>query len=92
MGEVIITSILQGFDKKNHFFEGWSWLKLNNLGLIKLLHKCGKTVVTKSQKCLGANSCVCRSYRRKTGREAFLPPPILNRVDKANSSLPLELF
>ena len=33
MREVIITSIWQGFDQKNHFFEGWSFLEFNNLGL-----------------------------------------------------------
>ena len=33
MREVIITSKLQGFDQKNHFFEGWPWFKFNNLGL-----------------------------------------------------------
>ena len=31
--EVIITSILYGFDQKNRFFERWSWFKFNNLGL-----------------------------------------------------------
>ena len=31
--EVTITSVLQGFDQKSVFFEGWSWFKLNNLGL-----------------------------------------------------------
>ena len=31
--EVIITSILKGFDQKNRFFEGWPWSKFNNLGL-----------------------------------------------------------
>ena len=31
--EVIIVSILSGFDQKNCFFEGWSWFKFNNLGL-----------------------------------------------------------
>ena len=31
MREVIITLILQGFDQKNHFFEGWPWLKFNDL-------------------------------------------------------------
>ena len=33
MREVIITSILYGFDHKNQFFEGCSWFKFNNLGL-----------------------------------------------------------
>ena len=31
--KVIITSILQGFDLKNQFFEVCSWYKFNNLGL-----------------------------------------------------------
>ena len=31
--KVIITLILYGFDQKNHFFEGWSLFKFNNLGL-----------------------------------------------------------
>ena len=33
MREVIIISILYGFDQKNHFFERWSCFKFNNLGL-----------------------------------------------------------
>ena len=34
MREVIITSILWGFDqKKPLFFEGCSWFKFNNLGM-----------------------------------------------------------
>ena len=33
MREVIITSTLEGLGQKNQFFEGWSWFKLNNLGL-----------------------------------------------------------
>ena len=32
--EVIITSISWEFDKKNCFFQGWSWFKFNNLGLV----------------------------------------------------------
>ena len=31
--EIIITSILQGFGQKNHFFDGGSWFKFNKLGL-----------------------------------------------------------
>ena len=30
MREVMITSILEGFDQKNCSFEGWSSFKLNN--------------------------------------------------------------
>ena len=34
MREVIITSILEGFDQKSHFFfEELSWFNFNNLGL-----------------------------------------------------------
>ena len=48
----------------------------NRYGL-EPLHQCGKRVKIKSQKVLGANSQVCRSYRRKadTGRGAFWPSP-----------------
>ena len=48
---------------------------------VEILHHCGKRVRTKSQKVLGTNSYICRSYRGKTGRGPFYPPPpILNRV------------
>ena len=33
MREVVINLILQRFDQKKHFFEGWSWFKFINLGL-----------------------------------------------------------
>ena len=33
MRKVIINSILQGFDQKNRFFDGWSRFKFNNLGM-----------------------------------------------------------
>ena len=32
---------------------------------LEILHQCGKRVKTKSQKVLGANSYVCRSYWEK---------------------------
>ena len=73
MREVIITWILEEFDQKNRFFKGWSWFKFNNLGLsrgtnVKFYTSPAKRVKAKSQKVLEANSYVCRSYRRKTGR------------------------
>ena len=43
------------------------------------LHQCGKWVKNKSMKFL-ANSYVCRSYMKKTGRGSVLDLPILNRV------------
>ena len=33
MREIIIISILKGFDQKNLFFERWSCFRFNNLGL-----------------------------------------------------------
>ena len=45
---------------------------------LKILQECGKRVKTKSQKVLGANSYVCRSYRGKTGMgggRGICPPP-----------------
>ena len=52
MREVIITSILWGFDQKNHFFEGRSWFKLrfNNLGLALTMALEFHTSVTKNLK------------------------------------------
>ena len=38
-------------------------------------------------KVFGANSYVYRNYGRKTGREAFLASPILNRVKEALEKL-----
>ena len=46
---------------------------------LEILHQCRKRVKTKSQNVFGANSYVCRSYRGKIAREAFLLSPILNR-------------
>ena len=36
MRKVIITSVLKGFDQKNHFFYAWSRFKFNNLGIMAL--------------------------------------------------------
>ena len=63
--EVIITSFRQGFDQKNHFFEGWFWFRFNNLALalvmvFKFLYQCGKRIKTKSQKDFGTIFYVCR--------------------------------
>ena len=34
MKEIIMTSVLQGFDQKKNFFKGWFWFKINNLELV----------------------------------------------------------
>ena len=41
---------------------------------LEIWNKCGKRVKNKSQKVLGPNSYVCRSYRGKTGRGALCHP------------------
>ena len=85
--EVIITSILWGFDQKNRFFSEVVLVQVQYFGTgttykLEILHQSVERFKTKSQKVLGANSHVCRSYRGRPGRGAFLPPPILNRVKK----------
>ena len=89
MRDVIIALILEEFDQKTAFSEGWYWFKFNNLRLIlgtnlKSYSSVEKGLKLKVRKFLGANSYVCRSYKGKTGRGAFLPPPpgplILSRV------------
>ena len=88
MREVIIISILQGFDQKNCIFWEVVLVHVQKFGTgtryeLETLHQCSKKVKTKSQKFLGASSYFCRSYRGKTGKGGaflFLPSPILNRV------------
>ena len=82
MRKVIITSILQRFDQKNHFSEEWSWFKLNNLGLalgiaLKLYASVVKGLKIKVKSSWGAISNVSRSYKGKTGRGTLCstPPP-----------------
>ena len=69
MKEVIITSILKGFDQKKQFFGTGTRYSLENLG------QCGKRVKNKIQKDLGYTFYVCKSYNGKTGMEAGFPPP-----------------
>ena len=63
--------------RKTAFFEGWSWFKFNNLGValgtnLKFYTSLSKGSKLKVRKFWRANSYVCRSYRGKTGRGAFL--------------------
>ena len=67
--------------RKTTFFERWSWLNFNNLGLalgtnLKFYNSVAKELKL-SQKVLGANSYVCRNYMGKTGGRGggFLPLP-----------------
>ena len=68
MREVILTSILKGLDQKNHFFEGWSWFKFNNLGLtrdtnLKFHTSVARGLKLKVRKFWGLIPYVCLSYR-----------------------------
>ena len=84
--EVIITSILSGFDQKNHFSWGVVLVQIQYFETdtrydFAILRQCGKRAKTKSQKVLWATSYVCRSYSQKTDMGPPSPsPPILNRV------------
>ena len=62
------------------------------LDKLKILHQSVKRV--NSQKVLGGNSYVCRSYRGKTGRGTFLPPvpPIMIRVNGHITDLKQEFY
>ena len=81
--EVIIISILQGFDQRIHFFWGVVLVQIQQFGTgtryeLDIFRQCGKKVKTKSQKVLWVSSYVCRSYRGKTCRGLFClsaPPP-----------------
>ena len=53
MAEDIIL-VLQGWDQKKHFFEGWSWFKFNNLGLTQgIALKFNSSVAKRSKLKLG---------------------------------------
>ena len=72
--------MVKAFSNKAYYVIYSVWHKL------EVLHQSVKRVKTKSQKVLGPNSYVCRSYRGKTGR-AFLAP-ILNRVKRTSKIQP----
>ena len=67
---------------------------------LEISHQCGNWVKTKSQKVLGVNSYVCRSYRGKTGGwvrgVGFLFPPLswigLSVFIQSHSELNWNLF
>ena len=58
----------------------WCWFKFNNLRLalgmnLTFYTSVKKGLKTKSKKVLGANSYVCKSYKRKAVRGPFWRPP-----------------
>ena len=80
MRELIINSILQGFDQKIHFFGRVALVQFNKIGTVtryslQISHQCSRSVKTKSQNVLGANSYIYRSCRGKYGRGTFYCRP-----------------
>ena len=75
MREVIITSILQGLDKK-FFFDRCSLFKFNNLGMaLGVALKFYSSMANRFKlKVLGINFYLCRSYRGITDRVSFALP------------------
>ena len=85
MREVIIISILQGFDQKNHF-EGWSLSRFDHFGLalriaLKFYTSVARRLNLKIRKFWGLIA-VFKRYWGKTGRGTFLSLRILNRVNE----------
>ena len=74
--------------RKTTFFEGWSWFKLNNLGLALGTNLKFYTSFSKGLKLKVGNSYVCRKCRGKTGSGGgggFLPPPSWIGLDSGTS-------
>ena len=91
-------------NKKTLFFRNdlVSRFKFNNLGLaletnLKFYTSVEKGFKNKTQKVLGDNSYVCRSYTQKNWQGGLLPtppflPPILNRVKRRYFFSPVVFF
>ena len=82
MIEVIITSILERFDQKNDFFEGWSWFKFNNLGLalgmaLKFYKSLAKELKLKVRKFWRLAPTFVEVIWEKLVGVPFCPPPII---------------
>ena len=88
MRKINITSILNfKTPEKWLFFEGWSWFKYYNLGLalgtnLKFCSSVEKGLKLNAKKFWRSNHC--RSYMGKTGRGAFLAPPLQSSVLSIN--------
>ena len=86
--EVIITSILWGFDHKNRFFEGLSWFKFNNVGLeldinFRFYTSLSKGLKLKVKKLWGLTPTFVEVAGEKMVGRLPSPPTILNRVKAA---------
>ena len=79
MREVIIISILQGFDQKNHF-EGWSLSRFNHFGLalriaLKFYTSVAKRLNLKIRKFWGLIAMFLKDTGEKLEGRPFCPPP-----------------
>ena len=87
--EVIITSVLWGFDQKHRFFGVWSWFKFNNLRLtlgtsLKFYSNVSKGLKLKTRKFWRLIPTFAEVTEEKlVGRGNFLPP-ITNRVKRTS--------
>ena len=77
--EVIITSILSGFDQKSQFLEGCSWFKFNNLELAPGMAMKFYTSVLNVRKVWGLVSTFVEVTGEILVGDLFAPP-ILNRI------------
>ena len=89
MRKVIITSILYGFDQKNRFFEGWSWLKFNNFGLalgtnLKFYTSVEKGLKVKVRMFLGLVKTFVEVTREKLVGGPFCPPSWIGLSDSSD--------
>ena len=67
------------FTRKTSFFEGWSWFKLNNLGLalgtdLKFYSSVAKKLKLKVRKCWDLIPTFVEVTGKKLVRGTFLPP------------------
>ena len=94
MGEVIITSILYGFDqKKSNSFEVCSWFNFNNLGLtlglvLMFYISVEKGLKLKVRKLWVLTPTFVEVTEEKMVAGLFALPPILNRPFAPNPSFP----
>ena len=81
----VITTLIKDLTRKTTYFEGWSWLKFNNLGLalgmnVKFCTRVAKGLKLRVRKFWGAIPMFVEDTGRKLVGRSFLPCPNLNRV------------
>ena len=81
----VITTLIKDLTRKTTYFEGWSWLKFNNLGLalgmnVKFCTRVAKGLKLRVRKFWGPIRTFVEVTGRKLVGRAFLPRPNLNKV------------